>query len=165
MMNLDLLDNLWSGLVVWTALYVSDYSLTLACARMYRHGVGQKIVFEGSFELTPYFQSDIDALKVVSPRFLVALVIGWVYLAAIWWLAEQSQPHLYEFVLGAAISSELATHVRHLRNFFLFRAITRTDAVQGRIQYARPIILRMSSVEFLGFAVLFGVLSVFTSSW
>ena len=164
-MNLDLLDNLWSGLVVWTALYVSDYSLTLACARMYRHGVGEKIVFEGSFELTPYFQSDIDALKVVSPRFLVALVIGWVYLGAIWWLTEQSQPHLYEFVLGAAVSSELAIHVRHLRNFFLFRAIIRTDAVQGRIQYARPIILRMSSVEFLGFAVLFGVVSVFTSSW
>jgi hypothetical protein len=63
MMNLDLLDNLWSGLAVWTALYASDYSLTLACARMYRHGVGEKIVFEGSYELTPYFQPDIDALK------------------------------------------------------------------------------------------------------
>lgn len=159
------LANLWSGLVVWTALYVSDYSLTLACARLYRHGVDEKIVFEGSFEITPYFQSDIDSLKVISPRFLAALVIGWVYLAAVWWVAAQSQPHLYEFVLGAMISSELAIHVRHLRNLFLFRAIIGTDAVRGRIQYLRPLILRMSSVELLGFAASFGVLSVFTSSW
>jgi len=104
-------------------------------------------------------------LKVVSPRFVAALVIGWAYLAASWWFAVQLQPHFYEFVLGAMISSELAVHVRHLRNLFLFRAIIGTDAVQGRIQYQRPLTLRMSSVEFLGFSVLFGVLSVFTSSW
>jgi hypothetical protein len=160
-----LLDNLWPGVVVWSALYVSDYSLTLACARLYQRSVSERIVFEGSFEITPYFQSDIDSLRVVSPRFLAAMVLTWVYLAAVWWLASQSQPHLYEFVLGALISSQLAVHVRHFRNFFLFRAIAATDAVQGRIQYPRPLILRMSSVELLAFSVSFGVLFVFTSSW
>ncbi len=160
-----LLDNLWPGVVVWSALYISDYGLTLACARMYRSGVSERIVFEGSFEITPYFQSDIDSLRVVSPRFLAAMLLTWVYLAVVWWLAAQSQPHLYEFVLGALISSQLAVHVRHLRNLFLFRAISGTDAVQGRIQYARPLTLRMSSVELLGFSVTFGVLFVFTSSW
>src|SRR5262249_29585706 len=76
-------DNLWSGLMVWVVLYVSDYSLTLACARLYRQGVCDKIVFEGSFELTPYFQADIDSLRAVSPRFLAALIIGLVYLVAV----------------------------------------------------------------------------------
>lgn len=158
-----LLDNLWPGLLVWSVLYISDYSLTLACARLYRRGVSERIVFEGSFEITPYFQSDIDSLKVVSPRFLVAMLLTWVYLAAVWFLAAQSQPHLYEFVLGAFISSQLAVHVRHFRNLFLFRAIA--GAVQGRIQYPRPLMLRMSSVELLAFSVSFGVLFVFTSSW
>ena len=158
-------DNLWSGVVVWVVLYISDYSLTLVCARLYRQGVCDKIAFEGSFELTPYFQADIDALRTVSPRFLAALIIGLVYLAAIRWLAAESQPGLYEFVLGAAISSELAIHVRHLRNLFLFRTIVRSEAIQGRIYYSRPIILQMSSVELLGFSVLFGVLAIFTSSW
>ena len=158
-------DNLWSGLVVWAVLYVSDYSFTLACARLYRQGVYDKIVFEGSFELNPYFQADIDALRVVSPRFIAALIIGLAYLAAIRWLAAESALGLYEFVLGAVISSELAIHVRHLRNFLLFRAIVRGEDIQGRIHYSRPIILRMSSVELLGFSVLFGVISIFTSSW
>lgn len=160
-----LLGNLWPGVVVWSALFISDYSLTLACARLYRQGVNERIVFEGSFEITPYFQSDIDSLRVVSPRFLAVMLLTWVYLAAIWWIAAQSQPHLYEFVLGAFISSQLAVHVRHFRNLFLFRAIAGTDAVQGRIQYARPLILRMSSVELLAFSGSFGVLFIFTPSW
>jgi len=158
-------DNLWSGLVVWVVLYVSDYTFTLACARLYRQGVCDKIVFDGSFELNPYFQADIDSLRVVSPRFVAALIIGLAYFAAIHWLAAESQPGLYEFVLGAAISSELAIHVRHLRNLFLFRAIARGEDIQGRIHYSRSIILQMSSVELLGFSVLFGVTSIFTSSW
>ena len=160
-----LLDNLWPGMLVWSVLFISDYSLTLACARLYRRGVQERIVFEGSFEITPYFQSDIDSLKVVSPRFLGAMLLAWVYLAAVWFLAGQSLPHLYEFVLGALISSQLAVHVRHFRNLFLFRAIAGTDAVQGRIQYPRPLMLRMSSVELLAFSASFGVLFVFTSSW
>ena len=82
-----LVDNLWPGMVVWSVLYISDYSLTLACARLYRRGVSARIVFEGSFEITPYFQSDIDSLKVVSPRFVAAMLLTWVYLAAVWFLA------------------------------------------------------------------------------
>ena len=158
-------DKLWPGMVIWSVLFICDYSLTLACARLYRRGVSERIVFEGSFELTPYFQSDIDSLRVVSPRFLSAMVLTWVYMTAVWWLAMQSQPHLYEFVLGALISTQLAVHVRHFRNLFLFRAIVGTDAVQGRIQYPRPLMLRMSSVELLAFSGLFGLLSGFTSNW
>ena len=50
------------------ALFISDYVLTLACARLYR---GQdKIVFEGSYEITSTDQADVDALRKVSPRFV-----------------------------------------------------------------------------------------------
>ena len=58
-----LLTRLWPGLFVWSVLYVSDYALTLTCARLYRAGVSNKIAFEGSFEINPYFQADIDLLK------------------------------------------------------------------------------------------------------
>src|SRR5947207_12636171 len=66
--------NLWAGLSVWILLFVSDYTLTLICARLYQKSVREKIVFEGSYELTPYFQRDIDALRAVSPRFVWALL-------------------------------------------------------------------------------------------
>jgi len=154
------------GLVVWSVLYISDYYSTLAYAKLYRSGANEKIVFEGSIEITPQFQPDIDSLRKVSPRFLAALFRGGVGLAAIWWLSRWSQqPGLYEFALGAMISLQLAVHMRHLRNLYLFRAIARNEGVQGRIEYSRQLMLRMSSVELLGFGGLFSLLFVFTRSW
>ena len=160
-----LFSNLWPGLLAWTAIYVSDYSMTLVCARLYQHCVRERISFEGSFELNPHFQADIDSLRIVSPKVVTAMLISCVYLSAVWWLARQTQVQLYEFVLGAFLSMELAIHIRHVRNFFLFRAISKGNSVQGHIHYARPLLLRLSSVEFFAFSGMFAVLSVFTSSW
>jgi len=78
------------GLVAWTILYISDYSLTIACARLYQAGAREKIAFEGSYEITPYYQGDINALRSLSPRFLAALLFSLVWLSAVWWLAMES---------------------------------------------------------------------------
>ena len=160
-----LLNNLWPGLAVWGTLYVSDYMLTIRCARLYQAEASKKLVFEGSFELTPYYQRDIDALKVVSPRFIGMLMLGELMLALAWFLAMRSLPELYHFCLGALVATQLAVHVRHFRNLFLFRAIAGTDAVRGRIEYSRPLVLRMSALELLAFSGLFAVLFAFTQSW
>ena len=66
----------WPGLSIWVVLFISDYTMTLLCARMYQAGVNEKLVFEGSYEITPFFQKDIDSLRVVSPHFLMALVFN-----------------------------------------------------------------------------------------
>ncbi len=152
-------------MAVWGALYVSDYSLTLACARLYRARVSDKIVFEGSYEITPHFQSDIDSLRIFSPRFVGALLLGGAWLVLVWRLSVESQPGLFQFVLGAMIASQLAVHVRHLRNLSLFRLIAYTDTIRGRIEYSRSSMLQMSSIELLAFSGLYVLLFVFTQSW
>jgi hypothetical protein len=159
-----LLDSVWPGLLAWAALYCSDYALTVACARLYEAGARDKILFEGSYEITPYFQSDINALRLVSPRFLAALVASSAWLAVIWWLSGQVWRPLWTLALGAVISLELAVHIRHLRNLLLFRALVRTDAVRGCIQYPRPLMLRLSSFEMLAFSAAFAVVSLFSGS-
>ena len=160
------LNSLWPGIVAWSILYISDYSLTIICARLRRAGANEKIVVEGSYELTPYFQRDIDSLKLISPRFLVALVWSMFLLALVWALAtSQSLPELYYFVLGSMILLELAIHVRHFRNLFLFWAISHTDEIRGRIEYSRPLAYRMSSYDLLAFSGLFLLLFVFTQGW
>lgn len=158
-------NTVWPGLAVWTALYISDYYLTLTCARLYRSGVSDKIIFEGSLEITPYFQRDIDSLRSISWRFVLALIWSAVSIAFVWKLSLQSGMWLYEFWLGALISSELAVHVRHFRNLALFRMMAGGDVVRGRIEYSRSALLRSSSIELLAFAGLFIVLFVFTQSW
>ena len=156
---------LWPGLTAWIILYISDYAFTLTCARLYRSGVSEKIVFEGSYELTPQFQPDIDSLRRISPRFLAMLVVSTLLLATIWFLAMQSVPELYAFALGSMILLQLTVHLRHLRNFFMFRAMLSSDCVRGRIEYPRPFILRMSSQELFAFSGFFLLLFIFTSSW
>lgn len=154
----------WIGIPVWALLYISDYTLTLICARMYQNGVRDKIAFEGSYELTPYFQRDIDSLRVISPKFVAALVTTSILMVIVWWLAQLSTPSLFLFPLGALISIQLCIHTRHIRNFLIFKAAS-TDAVRGRIEYSRPLSLRASSVEMLSFSGLFLILYIFTGSW
>lgn len=154
----------WIGIPFWALLYISDYTLTLICARMYQHGVRDKIAFEGSYELNPYFQGDIDSLRTISPKFLAALATTSILLVTFWWLTQLSTPAVFLFALGALISIQLCIHTRHIRNYFLFKAAS-TDAVRGRIEYSRPLSLRMSSIEMLSFSVLFLVLFFLTGSW
>ena len=155
----------WPGAIAWALIYISDYVLTITCARLYRRNVANKIVFEGSFELNPIFQRDVDSLKIVSPRFLLLLVLTSTLFTIYWVLAVPSSPWLYTGLLGAAICMELAIHVRHLGNLHLFSTTLTAEQLRGRMEYARPLMLRMSSVQIFGFAILFAVAFAFTGSY
>ena len=142
------------GILLWAALYVSDFLFTMLCARMYKDGAANQVHFEGSYEITPYYQKEVDALRLVSPRFLVALAATCALQLA-----------LFFFALGAMVLIESTVHIRHLRNFFLFRAILANDGITGRIEYARPVMLRMSAVELFSFSAAYGVIYLMTGSW
>jgi len=156
--------SLWPGLLAWILLYVSDYRLTLHCARLYREKVRSTLSFEGSYELTPLFQRDVDADVRLSPRFVFALLVSCTWLSMMWWLTRQPPrwPQAYEFVLGMLVLLELAVHVRHLRNLALFRSDFGAEGVQGQVHYPRPLLLRMSATEFFAFAGLFAAAFVIT---
>jgi hypothetical protein len=163
----------WPGVLLWAALYTSDLLFTMACARLYQQGGRDRIAFEGSFEITPYYQKDVDRLRRFSPRFLLAMAATCGVQAYLWWLTigypmgghEVFMPDGYLFGLGAMVLAQLTVHVRHLRNFVLFRAIVAGDGITGRIEYRRPIMLRMSAVELLAFAIVYTVIFAFTDSW
>lgn len=157
--------HLWPGLVVWTALYTSDIYLTITCAKLYQAGVKEKFVVEGSYELTPYYQKDVDSLRIFSSRFFWMLCLTLATLSAVWWLVKQSLlPPGYPLVLGYFILVQLVVHRRHLRNLLLFRAITKDGAVRGRIEYSRRLMLRQSALDLVYFASLFALLSLATYS-
>lgn len=142
--------------LIWAALYISDYYSTIACARLYR--AQDKVVFEGSYEITPIFQADVNALRRVSPRFLSVLVVSTAYL---WWMRSLISPNdqafgFYVMCLGSLFLLELTVHARHLRNWYQFsRAM---PLLHGRIEYPRGILLRTSALELLTFAGLYAIL-------
>jgi len=165
-----MIDNPWFGLGLWLLSYLADYYLTLYSARLYRQGAQDYVAFEGSLELTPYYQNDIDRLRRVSPRFLLALVWSVLLLELIWYLSMivLKLPAAFEFVLGGLVLREAAVLMRHARNIALFRAARRGAGglgLSGKIIYARRFSLRQSAVELWTYAALFALLAALTASW
>ena len=154
-----LVNSAWVGPMLWAGLYVSDYCLTIACARMYQ--AQDKVVFEGSYEITPMHQRDVDALRRLSPRFMIALVLSTAYVVFLQTFFV-GLPELYRGVLGGMVLMEATVHIRHLRNWFMFRH--GTSVLHGRLMYPRIFMLRMSAVELLLFAGLYLVLFLVTGS-
>jgi hypothetical protein len=149
----------WLGPLLWAALYASDYSLTIACARLYASQ--DKIVFEGSYEITPFYQAEVDALRRLSPRFVLVWAGTSAYLVLLSSLARSwALEGVYAIALGALILIQLTIHVRHLRNLFLFR---NTVLLRGRLEYPRFVVLRASAFEILSFGVLYAFLYALTA--
>ena len=155
----------WPALIVWIVLYISDYAFTIACARMRRGPISEKIVIEGSYEITPYFQRDVDALRRFSPRFITMLVYSTLLLVAVWFLSAQSFPEFFTFAAGAMILIEVTIHIRHLKNFLMYRRMKESDCVRGRIEYSRAFILRTSADELFIFAGVYALFFAATLSW
>ena len=159
-------ESLWPGLLVWILLFISDYSLTIYCARLYQTRAKDKIAIEGSYELTPFYQRDIDALKRISPRFLFAICTASLVLGLIWFVASGNllMELAYQFALGALILTQMAVHIRHLRAVALFRRGLGEDGVRGRIKYPRWLSLQISSTELWTFAAAYVLMFAITGS-
>jgi hypothetical protein len=155
-MLIDLLiENLWLSLGLWIIIYISDYYLTIYAARIYQAGANKHIVLEKGFELTPYFRKDIDSLKRISPRFILALLYSCFILVFFWLATAKSTPVVFEFIIGAMILLEISVHMRHIRNIIIFRYAKYSKGIRGTIEYTRWVSLRASAVELLEFAILF----------
>jgi hypothetical protein len=152
------------GVILWIVLYMSDYYLTIYSARGFRE-VGH-FQFEGSFELTPQYQKDIDALKPVSKRHIILLVLFSLLIVLIWWLTKHLLffPWTYLLYLGMFLLLEVAVHLRHLRNVSLIREIRKGGGAEGQISYKKWFSYRISASEFYLHSVLLLLFAVLTYS-
>jgi hypothetical protein len=156
--------NPWYGLILWIILYSSDYYLTLYSARGFRE-IGH-FQFEGSFELTPQYQKDIDALKPVSRRHIVALILSSIVIVLLWWLTRLNF-HLqfaYLLFLGMFLLLEVAIHLRHFRNISLIREARKNGGIEGQITYKKWFSYRISANEFYALSVFFLLIAILTFS-
>ena len=155
----------WPGIILWMILYISDYYLTLYSARGFREtGYFQ---FEDSFELTPQYQKDINALKPVSKLHITLLILYSLLIALIWWLTRYLPffPWTYLFYLGMFLMLEVGIHLRHLRNISLIRAIrSDEEGIEGRLMYRKWFSYKISASEFYMFSALFLIIAVLAYS-
>src|SRR5574341_1324705 len=154
----------WPGIILLIILYISDYYLTLYSARGFRE-VGH-FQFEGSFELTPQYQKDIDALKPVSKLHIILLILYSLLILFIWWFTQYFLYLHWAYLpyLGMFLLLEVAVHIRHLRNVSLIREIRKNGGVDGQITYRKWFTYRISAFEFYLSCTLFLLIAALTFS-
>ncbi len=152
-----LTDTPWIALAIWVALYLSDYYLTIWGATLRKEKAAALIDTGGSYELTPVFRADVDALRWVSPTFFWHLFLSALVLLFAWWLTVRHSefPPGFLFVVGAMVLLEVAVHIRHVRNILFFRALRTPGATEGHIRHSQWLTLHLSAIEFISFAILF----------
>jgi len=154
----------WVGVILWMILYISDYYLTVYSARGFKEiGLFQ---FEGSFELTPQYQKDIDALKPISKLHIILLILYSLIILGIWYLMVYflGLPWAYLLYLGMFLLLEVAVHLRHLRNVFLIREVKKNGGASGQISYRKWFSDRVFAFELYLYFVFFLIVAALESS-
>jgi hypothetical protein len=156
--------NPWYGIILWMILYTSDYYLTIYSARGFRE-IG-RFQFEGSFELTPRYQKDIDQLRPVSRLHITLLFAYTVLILIVWWITSLSiyLQWTYPLYLGMFLLLEVAVHLRHFRNLFLIQEIRRNGGADGQLTYKRWFSYRISAYELYLSGTLFLLVAMLTYS-
>lgn len=146
------LNNVWLAIGLWAAMYCMDYIFTLRAARIYQAGAGKHFNFAGGYELNPYFKDDIARLRLLSFRFILALLLtgGLLLIAHSWGF-----PEAFALIWGALVCMQIAVHFRHIRNLVLFHYASASSGMIGKIEYQHWLSLRVSAAEFLSFSALF----------
>lgn len=153
---LDLfLNNIWLAIGFWAGLYFLDYIFTMTAARFYRDGAKQHYVFSEGLELNPLFRDDVARISKFSFRFFLMLFFGVGLLLIPYAL---NIPEGFAVIWGVFVGMQLANHCRHIRNLVVFAYARGSNGMSGRIQYEHWFSLRLSSVDFLCFGVLFLIL-------
>ena len=141
--------------------------MTITSARLYQAGAKDFVSIEGSLELTPLYQKDVDALRRFSPRALGIIVLYSILLVAMWLLSIKfaETPELFGAFLGALILGNLTANMRHVRNLTMFRYAKEGQGLAGRLEQSRWLTLKLSSVELLSFAALYLIVFLISGSW
>jgi hypothetical protein len=159
--------SVWLTIAVWVAIYASDYYLTIVGARIYDAAGRRHVRFQGSYELNPLFQKDVDARRLFSFRWIAMLLLSAGCIWLLWFLAveRRHQPELYSFSVGCLFLLSFAANMRHARNILVFRWMKNVPAPENPFEYPRRLMLRYSAMDRLLLAVVFLTLALVTSSW
>lgn len=155
----------WYGVILWVILYTSDYYLTLYSARGFREA--GHFQFEGSFELTPQYQKEIDNLRPVSKLHITLLIVYSMFIVFAWWLTRYFVyfDHAYLFYLGMFLLLEVAVHLRHLRNIMMIREVRKNGGMEGQVSYRKWFSYRVSANELYLHATFFLMVALLTYSF
>lgn len=153
----------WAPLVALLAVatFILDWSLTHIGAAASQK-VRDRWASEGSYELNPSWQAEIDAGRRFTWRLIGVAIVLAVLLLAMRYLTEFGELDLAFFAVGAGavLLLQAPTIMVHANNLQTFRDLTDPTAITGSVRFSRWLVLRQAAWYLVRFAVLWLVLWV-----
>src|SRR4030065_1830589 len=113
----------WPVILLSAVVFAGDYALTVWGARLYRNSGAKDILrYEGSYELTPYYQADIESGRWFSQRFVLALLVSAGLLTVLWWITVRIglRPMLFAVGVGSVLFRAIPVYLRSVQYPSLF---------------------------------------------
>jgi len=159
----------WPVILLSAVAFAGDYALTVWGARLYRNSGAKDILqYEGSYELTSYYQTDIESGRWFSQRFVLALLVSAGLLTVLWWITVGIGlwPMLFAAGVGSVLLREVPVYLRHMQNISFFRHLGDLRVASGsHIEYPRALIYRLSATDMAVMAMAWLVLAALLESW
>ena len=153
----------WAPLVAVLAVvtFILDWSLTHIGAAA-SHRVRDRYAVEGSYELNPTWEADIDAGRRFTWRMVGVAVLLAALLLAMRYLIELEEldPAVFAVAAGAVLLIQAPTIMVHATNLQMFRDLADPTAVTGSITFSRWLLVRQAASYLIRFAVLWLLLWV-----
>jgi hypothetical protein len=137
--------------------FFADYALTHLGARA-AEGVRDRWGVEGSYEMNPTWERQIDSGQWLSSRVVLVPAFLILALGTLRFLATvfdfYADPAWFGLAVGTMLLVQAPILMLHAANLQTFRLLRDPTAVEGAIRYRRWLVYRQSMVHLAGFAVL-----------
>jgi hypothetical protein len=153
----------WAPLVALVAvgLFVVDWTLTHVGAAASKR-VAERWAVEGSYELNPTWQAEVDAGRRFTWRLVGVAVALAALLLAMRYVVELGEldPAIFAAAAGAVLLLQAPTIMVHANNLQTFRDLADPTAITGSVRFSRWLVLRQAAWYLVRFAALWLVLWV-----
>jgi hypothetical protein len=147
----------WAPLVTLAAVtaFVVDWTLTHLGARASER-VRDRWAIEGSYELNPTWQNEVDAGQRFSWRMVGAGLALAAVLLVMRWVVEEGEldPALFAFASGAVLLIQAPILMAHAQNLQMVRDLADPTALTGSVTFSRWLTIRQAAWHLVRFAVL-----------
>jgi hypothetical protein len=166
MLEQILLQQIWVGILLAAALYITAHLLSIWEVALYKRGGKNLIQIEGYERLVANYLKPDGSIRWMHLRLIGILVVIIVGLPSAGWslIDRLDLPQVYLLLLGGICIYACMDILGELRLIALWRYGMKGE-LEGELKVTRRMMMTLSYITYYGFALLFLILFLVTESW
>lgn len=161
-----LLQYIWVGPLLAILLYTAEHLISIWGIILYDRGGKNLVQIEGYDRLTKNYLKPDGSIRWLHSRLIGIILVIIVGLPTAWWMLTVTQdlPQVFLLLLGGICITACIDIITELR-MTAFLHYGMRGGLDGELRITRPMMMTLSYITFLGFAILFLILFLVTLNW